>query len=95
MVLTGDICNLDQLPPGSVANVVAEPGELASAVESLLDRIAAHPPAVTAAQRRLSGVWLNNPLDASVNASMSDFANLFASPETHEQIAPHHKKITG
>jgi enoyl-CoA hydratase/carnithine racemase len=95
MVLTGDIYRLDQLPSGSIANVVAEPGELAAAAEGVLDRIAAHPQTVTAAQRRLFDVWLNNPLDAAVNASITEFANAFASQETHEQIARHHKKITG
>jgi enoyl-CoA hydratase len=95
MVLTGDIYTLDQLPPGSIANVVAEPGQLTAAAESLLDRIATHPPAVTAAQRRLFDVWLNNPLDAAVKASITEFAEVFAHPETHEQIARHHKKITG
>jgi enoyl-CoA hydratase/carnithine racemase len=95
MVLTGDIYKLDQLPPGSIANVVAEPGELAAAAESLLDRIATHPQTVTAAQRRLFDIWLNNPLDACVNASMTKFAQVFESQDTHEQIARHHKRITG
>ena len=75
--------------------MIAGSGELDAAVEGLLDRIATHPPTVTAAQRRLFDVWLNNPLDASVNASMAEFANVFAGPETHEQIARHHKRITG
>jgi enoyl-CoA hydratase/carnithine racemase len=95
MVLTGDIYKLDQLPPSSIANVVAEPGELVAAAEGLLHRIATHPRTVTAAQRRLFDVWLNNPLDASVNASMTEFAKVFESQETHEQIARHHKRITG
>ena len=95
MILTGDIYKLDQLPPGSIANLVAEPAQLAAAAESLLDRIATHPRTVTAAQRRLFDVWLNNPLDASVNASMTEFANVFESQETHQQIARHHKTITG
>jgi enoyl-CoA hydratase len=95
MILTGDIYSLDQLPPGSIANVVAEPGELTAATEALLDRVATHPRTVTAAQRRLFDVWLNNPLDASVNASMTEFADVFESQETHEQIARHHKRITG
>jgi len=60
----------------------------------LLDRIATHPRTVTAAQRRLFDVWLNNPLDASVNASITEFASVFASQETHEQIARHHNRIT-
>jgi enoyl-CoA hydratase/carnithine racemase len=95
MVLTGDIYKLDQLPPDSIANVVAEPGELAAAAEGLLDRIATHPRTVTAAQRRLFDVWLSNPLDASGNVSIAEFAKVFASQETHEQIARHHKRITG
>lgn len=95
MVLTGDIYALDQLPPDSIANVVAGPGELAAAVEGVLDRIAAHPRTVTAAQRRLFDIWLNNPLDASVSASITEFAQVFADPETHDQIARHSHRITG
>ena len=95
MILTGDIYKLDELPPGSIANAVAEPAELVAAAESLLDRIATHPRTVTAAQRRLFDVWLNNPLDASAIASMAEFSRVFASQETHEQIARHHKRITG
>jgi enoyl-CoA hydratase len=95
MILTGDIYTLDQLPPGSIANAIAEPGQLAAAADSLLDRIATHPRIVTAAQRRLFDLWLNNPLDTSVHASMTEFADVFASQETHEQIARHHKRITG
>jgi enoyl-CoA hydratase len=95
MILTGDIYRLDQLPPDSIANVIAEPGALAPATDGLLDRIATHPRAVTASQRRLFDVWLNNPLDAAVDASMTEFAEVFASQETHEQIARQHKRITG
>ncbi len=95
MVLTGDIYALDRLPPGSIANVVAESGDLAAAAAGLLDRIATHPRTVTAAQRRLFDIWLNNPLDAAVNASITEFAEVFGTQETHEQIARHHKRITG
>jgi enoyl-CoA hydratase len=95
MILTGDLYTLDQLPPDSIANVVAEPRELAAAADALLDRIARHPRSVTAAQRRLFDVWLNNPLDTSVNTSITEFAEVFESQETHEQIARHHKRITG
>jgi enoyl-CoA hydratase len=94
IILTGDIYKLDQLPPGSIANVVAERDDLTAAVESLLDRVATHPRTVTAAQRRLFDVWLNNPLDASANASMAEFAKVFESQETHDQIARHRKRIT-
>jgi len=95
MILTGDVYPLDQLPPGSIANVIAEPGQLFAATEALLARAASHPRTVTAAQRRLFDVWLNNPLDASVDASVTEFAEVFAADETHEQIARHHQRITG
>jgi enoyl-CoA hydratase/carnithine racemase len=94
LVLTADIYTLDQLPPGSIVSVVAEPAELFAAAESLLDGIATHPGTVTAGQRRLFDVWPNNPLDTSVNASMTEFAEVFESQDTHEQIARHHKRIT-
>jgi enoyl-CoA hydratase/carnithine racemase len=95
MILTGDVYRLDQLPPGSVANVIAEPAQLVTATEVLLSRVAAHPRTVTAAQRRLFDVWLNSPLDASVHASITEFAEVFAADDTHEQIARHRQRITG
>ena len=42
MILTGDVYRLDELPPDSITNVVAEPGGLAEATERLLARTATH-----------------------------------------------------
>jgi enoyl-CoA hydratase len=95
MILTGDVYPLDQLPPGSIANAIAEPGDLAAATELLLGRVATHPPAVTASQRRLFDVWLNTPLDVAVDVSMAEFAGVFDHQETHDQIARQHQRITG
>ncbi len=69
MILTGDTYRLDQLPPDSIANVITEPGLLAGATASLLERTAMHTRTVTAAQRRLFSLWLNNPLDAAVEVA--------------------------
>jgi enoyl-CoA hydratase/carnithine racemase len=95
MILTGDIYRLEQLPPGSIANVVAEPGQLGAAAESLLERTATHTRTVTAAQRRLFDVWLNHPLDAAADMSRTEFAEAFLTRDTHDQIARHHARITG
>ena len=94
MVLTGDTYRLDQLPPHSIANVITEPGLLAEATERLLERTATHTRTVTAAQRRLFSLWLNNPLDAAVERSTDEFAGTFAAQETHDQIAHHYRRIT-
>jgi enoyl-CoA hydratase len=95
MILTGDVYPLGQLPPGSIANVVAEPDRLRDAAEALLARTATHTRTVTAAQRRLFDVWLNHPLDAASDLSRAEFAKAFLAPDTHEQIARHHARITG
>ncbi len=95
MILTGDTYRLDQLPPHSIASVLTEPGLLAGATESLLERIATHTRTVTAAQRRLFNVWLNNPLDAAVENSTDEFAGTFGAQETRDQIAHHYRRITG
>ncbi len=95
MILTGDIYRLEQLPPGSIANAVAEPEHLSAAAESLLERAAAHTRTVTAAQRRLFDVWLNNPLDTAVDMSRAEFAGAFLTQDTHDQIARHRARITG
>ena len=95
MILTGDTYRLDQLPPYSIANVITEPGLLAGATERLLERTATHTRTVTAAQRRLFSLWLNNPLDAAVEYSTDEFAGTFGAQETRHQIAHHYRRITG
>jgi enoyl-CoA hydratase len=95
MILTGDIYRLAELPPGSIANVVAEPEQLSAAAESLLERVATHTRTVTAAQRRLFDLWLNNPLDVAVDMSRTEFAEAFLTQDTRDQIARHHARITG
>jgi enoyl-CoA hydratase len=95
MILTGDVYPLGELPPGSVANVVAEPDQLSTAAEALLARTATHTRTVIAAQRRLFDVWLNYPLDAASDLSRTEFAEAFLATDTHDQIARHHARITG
>jgi enoyl-CoA hydratase len=95
MILTGDVYPLDQLPPGSIANVVAEPAQLTAATRALLSRTATHTRTVTAAQRRLFDVWLNNPLDIAADVSRAEFAGAFLAQDTHDQIARQHARITG
>jgi len=94
LILTGDIYRLDELPPGSIANVVAEPGELTAAAQALLGRTAAHTRTVTAAQRRLFELWLNSPFDAAIEASSAEFAAAFEAADTHAQIARHREQIS-
>jgi len=94
MILTGDNYRLDQLPPHSIANVITEPGLLAEATGRLLERTATHTRTVTAAQRRLFGLWLNSPLDEAVERSTDEFAATFEAHETREQIARHYRRIT-
>jgi enoyl-CoA hydratase len=86
---------LDELPPHSIANVVTEPGLLAEATGRLLERTATHTRTVTAAQRRLFGIWLNYPLDEAVELSTDEFAGTFGAQETRDQIAHHYQRITG
>jgi enoyl-CoA hydratase len=95
MILTGDAYPLDELPPHSIANVVTEPGLLAEATGRLLERTATHTRTVTAAQRRLFGIWLNHPLDEAVELSTDEFAGTFGAQETRDQIAHHYQRITG
>jgi enoyl-CoA hydratase len=95
MILTGDTYRLDQLPPNSIANVIAEPGLLGEATERLLERTATHTRTVTAAQRRLFSLWLNSPLDTAVEQSTDEFAGTFGAQETRDQIAHHYRRITG
>ena len=95
MILTGDNYRLDQLPAHSVANVITEPSLLAEATERLLERTATHTRIVTAAQRRLFSLWLNNPLYAAVEHSTDEFAGTFGAQETRDQIAHHYRQITG
>ena len=65
------------------------------ATEHLLERTATHTRTVTAAQRRLFSLWLNNPLDAAVEYSTDEFAGTFGAQDTRDQIAHHYRRITG
>jgi enoyl-CoA hydratase len=84
ILLTGELYPVDALP--TLCNIVVPPDELVPAVRDLADRVARHAGPATTAQKRLFGTWQNVGLDAAVAASIGEFAEVFAHPETRERV---------
>ncbi len=87
VLLTGDLYPVAALQPFGFANKVVPPDELLAAVEDLAQRVAAHSRPALAAQKRLFETWQNVGLQASIDASIGEFAEVFCHPVTRERVA--------
>jgi enoyl-CoA hydratase/carnithine racemase len=74
IILTGDLYPADQL---GIMNRTVARDALRTATVDLLGRVTRHAPAVLASQKRLFEIWLNTPLTAGIDASVTEFASLF------------------
>ena len=87
MILTGDLYPVAQMEPFGLFNAVVPAGDLLAATRRMLDRVTAWTPTVVAAQKRLFEIWQNTALIDGIAASVDEFAQVFASPETAAQVA--------
>lgn len=86
MLLTGDLYPAAELERFGFLNVVVPPEELQDATDAMVRRVATHSPVATAAQKRLFETWQNVGLQASVEASIGEFAEVFAHPRTLDHV---------
>lgn len=86
MLLTGDLYPVADLRWSGFLNDVVEPDELVPATRDLAQRVGRHARPATAAQKRLFHTWQNVGLDAAIEASIGEFAEVFAHPDTTEQV---------
>ena len=87
MLLTGDLYPVGELATSGFANRLVAPDDLLAAAEQLLARVASHSGPAMRAQKRLFRTWQEVGLDAGIAASIGEFAETFAHPETARRIA--------
>lgn len=87
MILTGDLYSVAEMEPFGLFNAVVPADELLAATRRVLDRVRSWTPTVIAAQKRLFEIWQNTTLTDGIAASVGEFAQVFASPETAAQVA--------
>lgn len=87
ILLTGDLYSAADLQPHGFLNRLVAPPELEQAVTAMARAVGAHAPAAVAAQKRLFGTWQNVGLQPSIEASIGEFAEVFADPDARDRIA--------
>lgn len=87
ILLTGDLYGAADLQPHGFLNRVVAPADLHQAAAAIASTVAAHAPAAVASQKRLFETWQNVGLQPSIEASIGEFAEVFADPDARERIA--------
>jgi enoyl-CoA hydratase/carnithine racemase len=93
MILTGDLYPVAELERYGLFNAVVPAEGLLDATRRILDRVAGWTPTVVAAQKRLFEIWQNGSLAAGIEASLDEFARVFAADETAAQVAAQRARI--
>lgn len=86
LVLTGETIGAREALEWGLVERLAPPGHLDSAVNAALDAILAASGEAIRAQKRLAKLWEEAPLEASVRASVEEFARAYESPEPARRI---------
>jgi enoyl-CoA hydratase/carnithine racemase len=86
MILTGDLYPVASMEGFGLFNAVVAADDLVPATRRMLERVTPWTPTVIAAQKRLFETWQNTSLADGIEASIVEFSQVFASPETMEQI---------
>lgn len=86
LLLTGDLYDVAELRPHGFLNKIVPPDGLQKATADLAHAVGGHSPAATASQKRLFETWQNAGLQASIDASIGEFAEVLADPQARERI---------
>jgi enoyl-CoA hydratase/carnithine racemase len=86
IILTGDPCPAHVLHRTGLLNRVVPAERLRAETVELLGRVTRHTGVVLASQKRLFELWHNQGLVDAIEASVDEFAGVFAHPETLAQI---------
>ncbi len=84
MILTGRLYPVQEVP--ALANTVVSPEELVPRTQSFVDDMVRHSPVAVAAQKRLFETWQNRGLSDGAEASIQEFAGVFAFDETADRV---------
>lgn len=93
MILTGDLYPVAGLERYGLFSAIVPVERLLDETRRLLGRVANWTPTVVASQKRLFELWQNTPLAEGIDASLDEFAQVFAAAETAEQVAAQRARI--
>lgn len=91
VILTGELYTVADLEAPGFVNRLVSPEAVTKTAEELAASLAEHSPAAMASQKRLFETWQNTGLDASVAASIGEFAEVFADEETQRRVTSYRK----
>jgi enoyl-CoA hydratase len=86
LLLTGDLYGIAELDGHGFLNKIVPPDDLEKAATDLARAVAGHSPIAMASQKRLFETWQNVGLQASIDVSIGEFAEVFADPDARERI---------
>jgi enoyl-CoA hydratase/carnithine racemase len=86
IILTGDLYPAAVLDQWGLLNRVVPAERLPVETAELLARVTRHTRVVLQSQKRLFEIWQNRALTDAIDASVDEFAEVFADPQTQEQI---------
>jgi enoyl-CoA hydratase/carnithine racemase len=87
LVMTGDSVGAAEALVWGLIEKMAPLEHLDTAVNAALDALLAGDPAAMRAQKRLCKLWEEAPLDASIHASIDEFARSYESGEPNRRVA--------
>jgi enoyl-CoA hydratase len=87
LILTGDLSPVADLAPYGFLNRLVDPEDVDPVAAELAAKVAGHAPAAVAAQKRLFETWQNVGLQAGIEASIGEFAEVFADEEAQRRIS--------
>lgn len=87
LVMTGEAIHAPEALAWGLVEKVVSAGQLDAAVDAAVDAILAGSDDSIRAQKRLCKMWEEAPLEASIRASVDEFAQTYASPEPGKRIA--------
>lgn len=93
MILTGELYPVAEVERYGLFNAVVPAADLLDETRRMLERVAHWTPTVMAAQKRLFEVWQNQPLAQAIEASIEEFAQVFADSATAQQVAAQRARI--
>lgn len=85
MILTGDLYDAKEMYRCGFINTLVDKEELRTIVGEMISRVT-HDKTVIASQKILFNVWQNTSLDQAVEASVNEFALLFADEVAMERV---------
>ncbi|GAA4883271.1 enoyl-CoA hydratase/isomerase family protein [Saccharopolyspora cebuensis] len=92
MILTGEVYPVAALP--GLAGELVPAAELRAATRRMLARLTGHSKAAVAAQKRLFETWQNTSLAEGIEASVEEFAAVFADPGTARAVQARRAHLT-